>query len=199
VRFTTVDPIRDGANWFAYVNNDPVNYVDLLGLLSSEPKRGFWSKALDGVQAGLDVVGFVPGVGEIADGINALISLGRGDVAGAALSAMSMVPIVGDAIGKGGKQTVENGNDMTMMPILVGGLVGMDITEKLYTHVRVTYGDNLASESAVRASEVVISPRIHYKTESWGELRLDPGFTFITTDSDTNFGFSVGVFWEYKF
>ena len=42
-------------------------------------------------------------MGEIADGINALISLGRGDVAGAALSAMSMVPVVGDAIGKGGK------------------------------------------------------------------------------------------------
>lgn len=103
MRFTTVDPIRDGTNWFAYVNNDPVNYVDLLGLLASEPKRGFWSKALDGVQAGLDVVGFVPGVGEIADGINALISLGRGDVAGATLSATSMLPIVGDAIGKGGK------------------------------------------------------------------------------------------------
>jgi RHS repeat-associated protein len=31
-RFTTIDPIRDGANWFAYVNNDPVNWVDLLGL-----------------------------------------------------------------------------------------------------------------------------------------------------------------------
>jgi hypothetical protein len=27
-RFTTVDPVRDGANWFAYVNNDPVNWVD---------------------------------------------------------------------------------------------------------------------------------------------------------------------------
>ena len=36
VRFTTVDPIRDGSNWFAYVNNDPVNYVDLWGLLASE-------------------------------------------------------------------------------------------------------------------------------------------------------------------
>ena len=36
VRFTTVDPIRDGANWFAYVNNDPVNYVDLWGLLASD-------------------------------------------------------------------------------------------------------------------------------------------------------------------
>ena len=42
-------------------------------------------------------------MGEIADGVNALISLGRGDVAGATLSATSMLPIVGDAIGKGGK------------------------------------------------------------------------------------------------
>jgi RHS repeat-associated protein len=39
-RFTTVDPIRDGANWFAYVNNDPVNYVDLWGLTASDRSRG---------------------------------------------------------------------------------------------------------------------------------------------------------------
>ncbi len=31
-RFTTVDPIRDGANWFAYCNGDPVNFVDFFGL-----------------------------------------------------------------------------------------------------------------------------------------------------------------------
>jgi RHS repeat-associated protein len=31
-RFTTVDPIRDGSNWFVYVNSDPVNYTDLWGL-----------------------------------------------------------------------------------------------------------------------------------------------------------------------
>jgi RHS repeat-associated protein len=37
-RFTTVDPIRDGNNWFAYVNNDPVNWVDLWGLSQSDPK-----------------------------------------------------------------------------------------------------------------------------------------------------------------
>jgi uncharacterized protein RhaS with RHS repeats len=35
-RFTTVDPIRDGTNWFAYVNNDSVNYVDLWGLSASD-------------------------------------------------------------------------------------------------------------------------------------------------------------------
>ena len=56
-----------------------------------------------GVQASLDVAGLVPGVGEIADGVNALISLGRGDVAGATFSATSMLPIVGDAIGRAGR------------------------------------------------------------------------------------------------
>ena len=96
-----------------------------------------------------------------------------------------------------GKQKVSA--DVTMMPILVGGLIGMDFTERFYSHVRVTYGDNLASESSLRTSEVVITPRLHYKTRSWGELRLDPGFTIISTDSDTNFGFSIGMFWEYKF
>ena len=33
-RFTTVDPIKDGSNWYAYVGNDPVNLIDLWGLLT---------------------------------------------------------------------------------------------------------------------------------------------------------------------
>lgn len=101
-----------------------------------------------------------------------------------------------------GRQTVTSDTtdgDTTMMPLLVGGLIGMDITEQIYTHVRVTYGDNLASESSLRTSEVVISPRLHVKTSKWGEMRLDPGFTLITKDSNTNFGFELGVFWEFKF
>ncbi len=31
-RFTSIDPIRDGTNWFSYTANDPVNFVDLWGL-----------------------------------------------------------------------------------------------------------------------------------------------------------------------
>jgi RHS repeat-associated protein len=27
-RFTTIDPVRDGVNWYTYVSNDPVNWVD---------------------------------------------------------------------------------------------------------------------------------------------------------------------------
>ena len=33
-RFTSQDPIRDGFNWFAYCNGDPVNLVDINGLFS---------------------------------------------------------------------------------------------------------------------------------------------------------------------
>jgi RHS repeat-associated protein len=38
-RFTTIDPIRDGSNWFAYVNNDPVNWIDPWGLSASDENR----------------------------------------------------------------------------------------------------------------------------------------------------------------
>ena len=31
-RFTTQDPIRDGMNWFAYCNGDPINFMDFWGL-----------------------------------------------------------------------------------------------------------------------------------------------------------------------
>jgi RHS repeat-associated protein len=35
-RFTSVDPIRDGANWYGYCDADPVNFVDLWGLSASD-------------------------------------------------------------------------------------------------------------------------------------------------------------------
>lgn len=35
-RFTTLDPIKDGLNWYAYVGNDPVNRIDLWGLEQSD-------------------------------------------------------------------------------------------------------------------------------------------------------------------
>jgi RHS repeat-associated protein len=46
-RFTTIDPIRDGANWFAYVNNDPVNWVDILGLLPGDTFSSVEAAAMD--------------------------------------------------------------------------------------------------------------------------------------------------------
>ncbi|GEM_PF-5418553 len=39
-RWTTVDPIHAGLNWYVYVGNDPVNRIDPLGLLSAKPEVG---------------------------------------------------------------------------------------------------------------------------------------------------------------
>ncbi|MDF2176845.1 SpvB/TcaC N-terminal domain-containing protein [Aliiglaciecola sp. CAU 1673] len=66
---------------------------------SNNPEKdkgwGFW----DTVQTGLTAIGFVPVVGELADLANVGISLARGDMEGAALSAAAMVPFVGNAAG----------------------------------------------------------------------------------------------------
>lgn len=66
---------------------------------------------MDGVQAGLDAVGLVPGFGELADGINAGIYLARGDYVNAGFSAVAMIPFVGWAgtVGKWGKKGVIQG------------------------------------------------------------------------------------------
>ena len=61
-------------------------------------KRPFWSYfSLDNFQTALDVAGLIPGLGEIADGLNAAIYLARGDYTNAALSAAAMVPFLGAA------------------------------------------------------------------------------------------------------
>lgn len=51
----------------------------------------------------LDIVGLIPGVGEVADATNALWHAKDGEYLYAALSLISCIPEIGDAIGKGGK------------------------------------------------------------------------------------------------
>lgn len=51
----------------------------------------------------LDIAGLIPGIGEAADLANAIDYLKKGDYLFAALSLVSMIPQIGDAVGKGGK------------------------------------------------------------------------------------------------
>lgn len=50
---------------------------------------------MTGVHNVLDVAGLIPGVGEIADGLNAAIYILEGDKANAAFSAAAMIPFAG--------------------------------------------------------------------------------------------------------
>ena len=62
----------------------------------------WWDEYGEWVHGALDAVGFVPGLGEIADGLNGLVYLAEGRYLEASLSAVAMIPILGD-LGKAGK------------------------------------------------------------------------------------------------
>ena len=51
----------------------------------------------------LDVMGLIPGVGEVADLANAVDYAKKGDYLFSALSLISVIPGIGDLVGKGGK------------------------------------------------------------------------------------------------
>ena len=69
--------------------------LDPITVTAETPKEDMGTQILDGLQLGLDVVGLIPGLGEIADLANAGVSLARGDYVGAALSLAAMVPFAG--------------------------------------------------------------------------------------------------------
>jgi len=94
-RFTQEDPYRgDGLNLYAYVSNNPVNFTDPSGH-DKGTGNSLGTKILGGIQLVLDVIGLIPGIGEIADGTNAGIYTLRGDYVNAGLSGAACIPFAG--------------------------------------------------------------------------------------------------------
>jgi len=83
--------------------------------LGDQQERGKGtSEALDALQLALDAAGLLPGYGEAADGLNALISLARGNYLDAGLSAAAMIPVAGwfSTAGKGAKRALGLGDEL---------------------------------------------------------------------------------------
>ena len=66
-----------------------------------------WNVYKEKLHTLLDVAGLVPLIGELADGTNAVIYAAEGDYTNASFSAISMIPVIGDAAGKGSKYTMK--------------------------------------------------------------------------------------------
>jgi hypothetical protein len=65
-----------------------------------------WNVYNEKIHVLLDVAGFVPVFGELADGLNLVIYAWQGDIINATFSAISMVPVGGDIAAKGVKYAI---------------------------------------------------------------------------------------------
>ena len=83
MRFTTVDPVKDGLNWYAYVGNDPINMIDLFGLTASDSgyyDLGFSDGSGDQIPSSIDILGhsidtaIIVGTIEVGLGVGAVVT-----------------------------------------------------------------------------------------------------------------------------
>ena len=78
------------------------NLVAFAGVSRPSGSRRTWSDFWDGVQDTLGVFGLYPGAGIVPDGINTVISVGRGRWGDAGMNLAAMVPLFGQ-FSKGGQ------------------------------------------------------------------------------------------------
>jgi RHS repeat-associated protein len=75
-------------NRYSYCLNNPLKYIDPSG-------HGWFDNIIKGLQDALDIAGFIPGIGEVFDLLNAGIYAIRGDNLNAGLSLVGVIPFVG--------------------------------------------------------------------------------------------------------
>jgi RHS repeat-associated protein len=120
-RFTTVDPVRDGNNWFTYVNNDPVNWVDSDGLIGNVLAGAGIGTLIGGASGALSAVAQGKSGQEILAGaIGGAIS---GAITGAAIgSGIGIVGLIGagfagGAVGSVAEDVLANGGPCGLNPV----------------------------------------------------------------------------------
>ena len=110
-----------------------------------------WDKYGEWVHGSLDAAGLIPGLGEIADGLNGLIYLSEGRYIEASISAMAMIPILGD-LGKAGKWSLTIGEEVLEE---AAEKVAKEVAEELIEKVVKETGEELASQVAKESAEEV--------------------------------------------
>ncbi len=93
----------------------------------------------------LDVIGMIPGFGEVADGINAVFYAAEGDYVSAGISAAAMLPIAG-WVAAGGKVVKRGLVKGTKVAVEMFGKAVKEVTEGIAKELIVRYSRKLGSE-----------------------------------------------------
>lgn len=125
-----------------------------------ETYQDWWSTGLDALQLGLDICGFIPGIGTFFDLANAAISLARGDYCGAAMSAIAAIPGLGDACAAA-KMGVKAYKAAKATKTLTKGEKAIRVAKVIYNGVRFT-----DSGIGVVNDMKEIGPRVNFKIEN---------------------------------
>ena len=115
---------------------------------------------MDALQLGLDICGFIPGIGTFFDLANAAISLARGDYCGAAMSAIAAIPGLGDACAAA-KMGVKAYKAAKATKTLTKGEKAIRVAKVIYNGVRFT-----DSGIGVVNDMKEIGPRVDFKIEN---------------------------------
>ncbi|NOQ26942.1 MAG: PKD domain-containing protein [Bacteroidales bacterium] len=183
-------------NRFAYSLNNPVGLMDVTGFVEAgiigyennyrqgidditlgqvvQEKATDPEFLLNTLQVGLDGAGLIPGLGEAADGANALIYLARGDKINAGLSTAAMIPLAGMSatVLKYGNKTRNlfrigsqfGKNGLKLMPLGIGS-TGRGIARNLTEHLAL-------KEIMSNPTLGIIVPKMKHLTDSrWAGWR----------------------------
>ena len=74
-RFISLDPIKDGLNWYTYCNNNPLRYVDKNGLAPYETSALNYAQqqTINWSQVASFVSGLAKGVGGVISGVTSVV------------------------------------------------------------------------------------------------------------------------------
>ncbi len=163
-RITTEDPMRDGLNWYAYANNNPLKFVDpsgLANLTSYTPDNPYYyyssSKVTDTVIKSLSLIPYI-GVGAgIAESISnkfglfEIIDLNKQSQIDKASGGLSSAGTVAGIMNKLGEGFFSNGFSKVLGVLsTIGTIVGLaDYANSFLSE------PSLETEKAVDASGVV--------------------------------------------
>ena len=151
-----------------------------------------------------DALDWVGNVEEIDHGFNAFVNAGAEYNFGGMGLPLTLGADVGLYAGKTTVEVVQNGDDITAMPMLVGLLLRVDPMENLWFDLRGVYEDALVSEEDSNVSRLTITPRVHFLLSESDEFRLQVPITTNWIPNgvdgrDSYTGFNIEIFWQHNF